>query len=333
MHLTRRRLATATLAIAAAAATRVQAQGTGAQGTGSWPGRPVRVLIGFPPGGGVDIVGRIILPRVASRLGQPFVIENRGGANGNLAMEVLAQEPADGYTLFFGNVGNLAVTNALYPHLRFDTLRDFAPIAQTVEVPLVITVHSRLPVRSLREFIEYAKARPGELNAGSGGSGGPSHLALELFNRKAGTEIVHVPYRGSAPALQDLATGRIQMMIDSYNIMRPMVEAGQVRLLAITSSERRSLLPDLPTSAEAGLQDFVVYGWQGLVTRAGTPPAVIEALEKGMAAALEEPEVRQALAAQGADVHFRGAAEFAAFMRSERERWSGVIRDAGITLN
>ncbi|MCR0981043.1 Bug family tripartite tricarboxylate transporter substrate binding protein [Roseomonas populi] len=330
MKLTRRRLATTALSLAALPGL---ASGARAQGAEAWPNRPVRVLIGFPPGGGVDIVGRIVLPRAASRLGQPFVIENRGGANGNLAMEVLFQEPADGNTLFFGNVGNLAVTNALYPHLRFDTVRDFAPVAQAVEVPLVVTVHSRLPVGTLREFIDYAKARPGALNAGSGGSGGPSHLALELFNRRAGTDIVHVPYRGSAPALQDLATGRTQMMIDSYNIMRPMVEAGQVKLLAITSDARRAILPDLPTTAEAGLPDFVVYGWQGLVTRAGTPPEIIEKLEKAMEAALQEPEVRQALAAQGADVRFRGAAEFAAFLRAERERWGGVIRDAGITLN
>ncbi|WP_161993511.1 Bug family tripartite tricarboxylate transporter substrate binding protein [Muricoccus nepalensis] len=293
----------------------------------------MRVLIGFPPGGGVDIVGRIVLPRAAARLGQPFVIENRGGANGNLAMEALFQEPADGNTLFFGNVGNLAVTNALYPHLRFDTVRDLLPIAQVVEVPLVVAVHSRLPVRTLREFIDHAKARPGELNAGSGGSGGPSHLALELFNRRAGTEIIHVPYRGSAPALQDLATGRIQMMIDAYNVLRPLVEAGQVRLLAITAEQRRSILPDLATATEAGLPDFIVYGWQGLVTRTGTPPAIVEALERAVEAALQEPEVRQALAAQGADVRFRGTAAFTAFLRAERARWGAVIRDAGITLN
>lgn len=330
MRVTRRRLGALALSLASPP---VLCAGARAQGTDGWPSRPVRVLIGFPPGGGVDIVGRIVLPRAAARLGQPFVIENRGGANGNLAMEVLFQEPADGNTLFFGNVGNLAVTNALYPHLRFDTVRDFVPVAQVVEVPLVVTVHSRLPVRTLREFIDYAKARPGDLNAGSGGSGGPSHLALELFNRRAGTEIIHVPYRGSAPALQDLATGRIQVMIDAYNIMRPLVEAGQVRLLAITADERRSILPDLATAAEAGLPDFVVYGWQGLVARTGTPPAIVEALEKAVEAALQEPEVRQALAAQGADVRFRGTAEFTAFLRAERERWGAVIRDAGITVN
>jgi len=234
--------------------------------------------------------------------------------------------------MFFGNVGNLAVANSLYPQLGFDTAHDFVPVAQVVEVPLVIAVSGRLPARNLSEFIALARARPGQLNGGSGGAGGPPHLALELFKYRTKTDILHVPYRGSALALQDLVTGRIDVMVDAYNIMRPLVEAGQVRILAMTGSERLPSLAEVPTAAEAGLQDFVVYGWQGIVAPATTPAPVLKALESALGAVLGEDEMKQALAAQGASAKFRDALEFGAFMDAERTRWSAVVREAGITL-
>ncbi|NDG48856.1 MAG: tripartite tricarboxylate transporter substrate binding protein [Rhodospirillales bacterium] len=204
-----------------------------------YPARPVRMVIGFPPGGGVDIVARLIAPRLAEALGQAFLVENRAGANGNIAMDAVVQAAPDGYTLFYGNVGNLAVTNALYRNLSFDTWRDFIPIAQTMESFSVIAVSADLPIRTLPELMAYARANPGRLNGASAGAGGPAHLALELFKRQFALDIVHVPYRGSAPAILDLAGGRVQMIIDGYSLMRSAVESSRVRVLAVTAGQRQ----------------------------------------------------------------------------------------------
>ena len=235
----------------------------------------MRVLIGFPPGGGVDIIARLLMPKLQERLGQPFLVENRAGANGNIAMDAVVKSPPDGYTLFYGNVGNLAVTNALYANLAFDTQRDFVPVAQSMESSLVIAVTDGLPVRTLAELVAYAKANPGRLNAGSAGAGGPSHLALELFKRQTGTDIVHVPYRGSAPAVQDLAGGRIQLLLDGYSLMRGAVESGRARVLAVAATERQAILPQVPTTAEAGLPGFEAGSWHALMAPAGTPAEAI----------------------------------------------------------
>jgi spermidine/putrescine transport system permease protein len=245
-----------------------------AQGT-DYPSRPVRVLVGFPPGGGVDLTARPLLAKVQERLGSQFVVENRGGANGNIAMEAAARAAPDGYTLFFGNGGNLAINHALYANLSFDTLRDFAPIAQVVQVPLAVTVPADLPVRNVQEFIALARSRPGQLNMGSGGTGGLPHLAFELFRRQANIDVVHVPYRGSAPALQDRIGGRVQIMIDAFNLSRGAVEAGRVRVIATTGRERMPALPDVPTVAEQGLPDFVAIGWQDLGENPTLAPSVL----------------------------------------------------------
>jgi tripartite-type tricarboxylate transporter receptor subunit TctC len=300
---------------------------------GAYPSRPVRVLIGFPPGGGVDIVARLLMPRLSERLGQPFLVENRAGANGNIAMEAAVKAPADGYTLFYGNVGNLGVTNALYRDLSFDTLRDFVPVAQTMESTLVIAVADAVPVRSLAELIAYAKANPGRLNAGSAGAGGPSHLALELFKRQTGLDITHVPYRGSAPAVQDLAGGRVQLLLDGYSLMRGAVESGRARVLAVAAAERQPILPAVPTTAEAGLPGFEAGSWHALVAPAATPAAVLQRLEAAVAWALRETDLPQAFAQQGVAARFRGADETRSFIAAERERWGRVVREAGITLD
>jgi tripartite-type tricarboxylate transporter receptor subunit TctC len=303
-----------------------------ARAQGSYPNKPVRIVIGFPPGGGVDIMARLIAPKLSDRLGQPVIVENRPGANGNIAMEAAAKSPADGYTLFYGNIGNLAVTNALYSHLSFDTARDFAPIAQSLEVALVVAIANDLPPKTLQEFVAYAKARPGELNGASAGAGGTSHLALALLNRLAGTDITHVPYRGSAPALQDLSTNRVQLMLDSYSVVRPMVDAGKVRLLASTGPAREALLPNLPTTAEARMPDFTVTSWHGLVAPSGTPAPVISKLEDAMRWALRDTDLPRSIEGQGAVPRFRGAADFAKVIADDRAQWSAVIRDAKITV-
>ncbi len=319
MRLTRRRLGLCLATIPALATAQ------------EYPARSVRLVIGFPPGGGVDIVARLIAPRLAEALGQPFLVENRAGANGNIAMDAVVQSTADGYTLFYGNVGNLAVTNALYRNLSFDTLRDFIPVAQTMESFSVIAVSADLPVRSARELLAYARANPGRLNGASAGAGGPTHLALELFKRQFGLDIVHVPYRGSAPAILDLAGGRVQLIIDGYSLMRSAVEAGRVRVLAVTAAQRQALLPEIPTANEAGLPGFEAGSWHMLVAPRGTPQPALDRLEGALRGALAEPALVEAMAQQGVVARFRGQRDAAAFLTVERERWTRVIREANIT--
>lgn len=319
MRLTRRRLGMSLATLPALAAAQ------------EYPGRPVRLVIGFPPGGGVDIVARLIAPRLAEALGQPFLVENRAGANGNIAMDAVTQSTADGYTLFYGNVGNLAVTNALYRNLGFDTQRDFVPVAQTMESFSVIAVTADLPVRNAGELLAYARANPGRLNGASAGAGGPTHLALELFKRQFGLDIVHVPYRGSAPAILDLAGGRVQLIIDGYSLMRSAVEAGRVRVLAVTAAQRQSLLPEIPTTTEAGLPGFEAGSWHMLTAPRGTPQPALDRLEGALRVALAEPGLIEAMAQQGVTARFRGQRDAAAFLAAERERWTRVIREANIT--
>jgi tripartite-type tricarboxylate transporter receptor subunit TctC len=298
-----------------------------------YPSRPVRMVIGFPPGGGVDIVARLIAPRLAEALGQSFLVENRAGANGNIAMDAVHQSAPDGYTLFYGNVGNLAVTNALYRNLSFDTLRDFIPVGQTMESFSVIAVNADLPIRTLPELMAHARANPGRLNGASAGAGGPTHLALELFKRQFNLDIVHVPYRGSAPAILDLAGGRVQMIIDGYSLMRSAVEAGRVRVLAVAAARREALLPDVPTTAEAGAPGFEAGSWHMLTAPRGTPQPALDRLERALGAALAEPALVAAMAQQGVAARFRNQREAAAFLAAERERWTRVIREANITVD
>ena len=298
-----------------------------------YPARPVRMVIGFPPGGGVDIVARLIAPRLAEALGQAFLVENRAGANGNIAMDAVVQAAPDGYTLFYGNVGNLAVTNALYRNLSFDTWRDFIPIAQTMESFSVIAVSADLPIRTLPELMAYARANPGRLNGASAGAGGPAHLALELFKRQFNLDIVHVPYRGSAPAILDLAGGRVQMIIDGYSLMRSAVESSRVRVLAVTAGQRQVLLPDIPTTAEAGAPGFEAGSWHMLTAPRGTPQAAMDRLEGALSVALAQPALIEAMAQQGVGARFRGQREAAAFFAAERERWARVIREGNITAD
>jgi tripartite-type tricarboxylate transporter receptor subunit TctC len=301
-----------------------------ARAQGEYPARPVRVIVGFPPGGGVDLTARPLLAKLAERFGQQFVVENRGGANGNIAMEAAARAAPDGHTLFFGNGGNLAINHALYANLSFDTLRDFAPVAQVVQVPLAVTVPADFPARTIPDFIAQARARPGSLNMGSGGTGGLPHLAFELFRRQAGIDVAHIPYRGSAPALQDLLGGRVQLMIDAYNLSRGAVEAGRVRVIGTTGAARMPALPDVPTVAEQGLPGFAAVGWQGLVAPAGTPEPVRARLEAAVAWAMRETDLPQTYLSQGSIPHFADGAAFRRLIEEERTLWSRVVREGNI---
>ena len=309
------------------------ATGTLAQGGADYPSRPVRILVGFPPGGGVDLTARPLLPHLQARLGQPVIVENRPGANGNLAVDAAVKAPPDGYTLLFGNTGPIAANHALYRNLPFDTLRDLTPVAQVILNPLVLVVPASLGVNGLGELLALARRRPGELNMGTGGNGGSPHLTLEALKRREGIDIVHVPYRGSAPALQDLLGGRIQLMIDAYNLFRGAYEAGQVKVLAITSLQRHPNLPDVPTMDEAGLPGFESVGWQGIFAPAATTPTVLDRLEDAVRRSMAETDLAQVYASQGSLPLFAGRADFRRLVEEDRQRLGDLIRTVGVQLD
>ncbi|MBM3586412.1 MAG: tripartite tricarboxylate transporter substrate binding protein [Alphaproteobacteria bacterium] len=296
---------------------------------GEYPSRPVRLVIGFPPGGGLDTIGRPTFQRLSQRLGQPIAIDNRAGNNGNIAMDHVTKSPADGYTLFFGNVGNYT-TQALFPNLGFDTLRDFAYVGRVTLGPLAIAVPADSPARSLQELLDIARLRPGELNFGSGGSGGVPHFAFEILVRRTGVDIVHVPYRGSGPALQDLLGGRLQMMVDGYGLMRGAHEAGRIRVLAMTSRQRHPNLPDVPTVDEAGVAGYEFVSWTALAAPAATPPAILRRLEDAMRWTMENTDLPQTLLGFGTFPAFAPGAEVRETLVKDRETWTRIAREANI---
>ena len=299
----------------------------------TWPDRAVQLVVGFPPGGGVDIVARQLADRLSEQLGQRVTVENRAGANGNLAMEYVARARPVGYTLLAGNVGNLAINPALYSKLSVDTLKDFAPIARVIVQPLVAVVPVTSPISNLAQLLAALRARPGEFNFGSGGNGNINHLSGELLKLQAGVQITHVPYKGSAPALADLIAGRVQLMIDGANVVQPFVRDGRLRALYSTGEARATAFPEVPTAREAGLPDMVVYGWQGVLAPTGTPAAIIERMSQEIARALAQPELRSRLTAQGTDPAPLAPAQFQAFMAAEHKRYGEVVRGAKISLD
>jgi tripartite-type tricarboxylate transporter receptor subunit TctC len=305
---------------------------SGGAGAQDYPVRPIRLLVGFPAGGGVDIVARQIADQLSKQLGQTIVVENLGGAGGNIASSAAARAEPDGYTLLMANLGMLAINPALYDRLGFDPDKDLAPLARAVLTPLVAAVPAQSPARTMRELLDLARAKPGALNYGSGGVGNINHLADELLKLKTGIDIAHIPYRGSAPAMTDLVGGRIDLVIDGMNVVQPFVQAGTVRALAVTSEARVRQMPEVPTAAEAGVPDFVISGWQGLMAPARTPPAILRRLEREIEAALKEPALRDRLSAQGTEPAFMPAEAFGRFAAQERARWTEVVRAAGIKI-
>ena len=299
----------------------------------TWPERPIQLIVGFPPGGGVDIVARQLADKLSEQLGQRVVVDNRAGAAGNVAMELVARAKPDGYTLLMGNLGMLSANPALYPKLPFDPAKDFAPIARVVVTPLVAVVPASLPVQNFQQLIALAKSKPGELNFGSGGNGNINHLAGELLKLQTGTQMQHVPYKGSAPALTDLAGSRIQLMIDGGNVVQPFVKDGRAKALAMTGDARSAAIPDVPTAKESGLPDFVIYGWQGVLAPTGTPQAVIDRMSAEIAKALAAPDLKARLSGQGTEPAYLGPVEFKAYAAAEQKRWTEVIQKAKITID
>jgi tripartite-type tricarboxylate transporter receptor subunit TctC len=298
-----------------------------------YPTRPVTLVLAFAPGGPSDVMARIFGKKLEQVIGQPVVIDNRPGAGGNVAADLVARAAPDGYTILLGNTGILAANASLYKKINYDPVRDFSPITLVGSQPNVLYVHPSVPARSLAELIALAKANPGKINYATGGHGTSPHLAGELLKTEAKIDIVHVPYRGTGPALQDVLAGHVQMGISSIAPIGPHVQSGALRPLAITGLKRTALLPDVPTIAELPMPGFEATSWHALVAPAGTPKEVIATLHRGMVTTLNDPEVRRSLTALGMDLAGNTPDELAAYIRSEGPKWAAIVKASGATLD
>ena len=297
-----------------------------------WPSRPVRFIVPYPPGGPTDIMGRIVAQAVQGPLGQPFVVENRAGANGLIGSEQAARAAPDG-TTFLVNASAHVIVPHLTPNMPIDVLADFVPVTNIAAVPLWLVVNPALPVRSVAEFIAYARANPGRIAYASSSQGGAPHLAGELFKQMTGTDMVHVPYRGSGPAVQDLIAGNVQAMFDSVPSSAASARDGRLRALAVTTKNRIAPFPDLPTIAEAGVPGYEISTWYGIWAPVRTPPAIINRLQQAVAAAARNPETRARFDALGAEPVADSPEDYARFVRAEYDRWGKLVRDARIKLD
>jgi tripartite-type tricarboxylate transporter receptor subunit TctC len=325
----KRRATLAALALAPLA-TALQA---GATTPGEYPDKAVRLIVPFPPGGGADNLARLIMPRVAKALGQAIVIENKPGAGGNVGAEYVARAAPDGYTLLYGTNGTHAINASLYGELRFDPVKDFVPVSRMTEIAAMLIVNPQLPVRTVGELIEYARAQPNRLNFASAGNGTTSHLAGEMFKRAAGIDIVHVPYRGGALAIADLIGGQVQMMIEVMPNAYPLAKDGRVRGIAVSTSTRFPGAPEYPTIAESGLPGFDASAWDGIFAPAGTPAPIIATLNAAIHEALTDPEMVAALRSRGALAAPTTPEEFARYIAASAEKWGRVIRASGAKID
>ena len=298
----------------------------------AYPTRPVTLVLGFAPGGPSDVMARIFSRKLEQVLGQPVVIENRSGAGGNIAGEMVARAAPDGYTILLANSGILAANAQLYKRTGFDAERDFAPITRVGAQANVLVINPSIPAKTLGEFIAYAKANPGKVSFASGGHGSSPHLAGELLKAEAKINLVHVPYKGTGPALQDVVAGHVQMMFSAVSPSKPLMEAGKVRGLAVTTLKRTALLPDLPSVAEAAIPGFEATAWHALVAPAKTPPEALAVLHKAMTATLKDPEVAKALTKLGLDIMPTTPAELAAYIKAEIPKWAKIIQASGAKL-
>jgi tripartite-type tricarboxylate transporter receptor subunit TctC len=299
----------------------------------AFPEKPIRVVIGFPAGGPLDQHARLLSDKLQAALGQPVVIDYKPGAGGSVGADAVAKSPADGYTLMLANTGVAVINGALYSKLPYNTLKDFTPIARTAMQPLALLVTPKLPVNSLPEFVRYARERPGQINYGSAGNGGISHLVPEMFKTATGLYMVHIPYRGSAPAFTDLMGGQVQFMAESIPQAANYHKQGKVRALAVTSAARNPALPDVPTVIETGIKGFEVVGFYGFLAPAGTPKDVVAKLADAFKQVLSNPEVRERMTSQGADPAFLGSEDFARFLAAETPRWEKAVKASGARMD
>ncbi|WP_395685389.1 Bug family tripartite tricarboxylate transporter substrate binding protein [Caenimonas koreensis] len=299
----------------------------------AFPEKPIRIVIGFPAGGPLDQHARLLSERLQAVLGQPVIIDYKAGAGGTVGAQDVMKAAPDGYTLMLANTGVMVINPALYSKLPYQTTRDFTPIARTAMQPLALLVNTSLPVKSLNEFVAYARARPGQVNYGSAGNGGISHLVPEMFKSATGLFLVHIPYRGSAPAFTDLMGGQVQFMAESIPQAANYHKQGKVRALAVTSRERNPALPDIPTVMESGLKDFEVVGFYGFLAPAGLPKDVTAKLSDAFRQVLATPDIRNRMVAQGADPAFLGSEDFGKFLNAEMPRWADAVKKSGARMD
>ena len=304
----------------------------------TWPTKPVKIVVPFAPGGTTDILARAIAPDLSKAFGQQFVIENKGGAGGNLGAEIVAKSAGDGYTLLMGTVGTHGINRALYAKLPYDPFKDFAPITLVAGVPNVMVINAEKAVankiNNVNDFVKYAKANPGKLNMASSGNGTSIHLAGELFKSKTGIFMAHIPYRGSGPALLDLSGGNMDVMFDNLPSAIPLIKGGKLKALAVTSAQRSAAMPELPTIEEAaGLKGFEASSWFGLLAPAGTPPDVVSRIQQEVAKSLASPALKERLATLGAIPSGNTPAQFAALIESEHKKWAEVVKVSGAKVD
>jgi tripartite-type tricarboxylate transporter receptor subunit TctC len=295
----------------------------------AWPNKPIRMLVGFPAGGPTDVVARIVSDKFQGQIGQRVIVDNRPGAAGNIAVEILAKANPDGHTLLYSS-NAIALSPGLYSRLGYDPYKDLAPITEIGAGCLIFVVHPSLPVKSVQEFVDYAKARPGQLNYASSGAGTSTHLAAVLFSQRTGIDTQHVPYKGTAPSLVDMIAGRTQFLMGAVLTAVPHVKEGRLRALAVTGKKRIASLPELRTLDEAGLPGFVVTTWQGIFAPAGTPPATLAKVHGEMVKAVQSPDLRPKIEAQDMDPTGPSLKEFNAMYYAELKRWTKVAKDAGL---
>ncbi|MCP5285725.1 MAG: tripartite tricarboxylate transporter substrate binding protein [Burkholderiaceae bacterium] len=299
----------------------------------AFPDKPLKLIVPFPAGGAADVMARGMAQRLGVELGQTIVIDNRGGAGGQTAAEAVTKSPADGYTLFFATMGTLAINPAIYPKLRYDPVKDFAPISLTHVTPRVLVVGPSVAATDLAGLIAEARKRPDALSYGSAGNGSSSHLSGALFEALADVKMLHVPYKGSAPLLTDVLAGRVDMTFDSYTVYEEHIRAGKVRALGVTSPQRMAALPQVPAIAEAGLKGYDVSNWLGVLAPAGTPQAVLDTLHTALGRAMADPALRQQLQALGIEPKFGTQEAFGQLIRSDIVRWAEIVKRSGANAN
>ena len=298
----------------------------------AFPTKPVKVIVAFPPGGGTDIVARLLAQRLGEAWDQAVIVENRAGASGTVGTEAAARADPDGHTLFMATMGNMTANQHLYPRMTVDPLRAFAPITKVVDVHFVFLANPALPAKGVQELIELAKKRPGEIAYSSSGPGGAPHLAMELFKRRAGIDLQHVPYKGSGPSMNDLIGGRVMLTMDSLVQYLPHIRAGRLKALAVLGPKRSALLPEVPTIAESGLPGYALTNWFGLLAPAATPKPVLVQLNGDVLKILKQEDLQKKIADLGADVVGNSAEEFGTAMLAESAQWAEIIKAAGIRV-
>ena len=304
-----------------------------ARAADDYPSKPVKLIVPFPPGGGGDILARLVMTRVARELGQPLVVENVGGAGGNVGAANAARAAADGYTLLYGTNGTHAINQALYKSTGFDPVKDFEPVSRFTRIAALVVARPGLPVNNFGELLQLIRSQPGKITFGSAGNGTTSHLAGEILKAQANVDMLHIPYKGGAAAMTDLIGGRVDMMIEVAPNAAPQVRGGRIKVLAVSTARRSASFPELPPVAESGLPNFDVSAWDGLFVPARTPRAIIDKLNAAVRRALADPELVAALAARASEVAPTSPEEFGRFIATEMERWGGAVRRSGATVD